>query len=636
MGEPRRGWARRLLAAALVVGATAFAVVVFENILLNFTLPTMINHDPNRLRIEYRAAWMVIPGRLEVRGLSIRNQGRTDQWLVSAERASGEIFLGELADLRFHASRVRASGVSVRYRRRLDAVGAAPDAPAVETSAPPIEGLSNPPDPAPDFSRRAVGARWLVVLDAIEAEDVNELWIGDYRLVGDASAVADVSLGGPFVDVDGVLSVREMRADLGDAPVAEHITGEVHLGLDGLDRDNLGSDRLHALNATSVLEMDVQDLRFLDFYLAAVPWLTLAGIGHVAADVQLDDGQFRAGSTLNATFPELVVRFLDADVTGAGRLHAEVGLGPEGKPQSRIAADFDDFAITREGAADALVVGLGFHLDATSPDVDLDQPFTAVTASLDLPESKIPDFAMYNAFLPEGVGLAVRSGTGTVRGHLVASSVTDHASGDVYVNGQELVVEFAPFVVTGDVDVHAHLADTWLGTGWYDISGSTLELRNVGMIDEQRADKQDGERHWWASAAVPSGAVTVGAPIYLDAVLELACSDSAPFVAVFADRKAFPGWAQDLFSVADVSGEARLQLGRRTLELSPGVIRGGPYEVELRFLRDGPATLGDLFATAGLLSLGVTLRPGGPEFQIGSRRRFDDEISRPLPHREQP
>lgn len=631
MVEPRRGQPRRLLVAALVLGVATCVVVVFENILLNLTLPAVINHDPDRVRVDYSAAWMVVPGRVQVRDLRIRNQGRTDQWLVSADRASGRIFLHELLERRFHATEVHASGVSVRYRRRLDAVAGAPDAPPVETSAPPIEGLSNPPDPAPDFS--VARQRWLVVLDAIVAEDVNELWIGDYRLVGEASAVADVSLGGSFVDVDGVLSVRDMGADLGDAPVAENITGELHLGLDGLDRDNLGRDRLQALDASAELEADVQDLRFLDFYLATVPWIALAGVGHVAADVQLDDGQFRIGSTLGAYFPELVVRFLDADVIGAGELHAEVVSGSDGKPQSRIVADFDDFAITRDGSADALVVGVGFHLEASSPDVDLEQPFTAITASLDLPESRIPDFAMYNTFLPEGVGLAVRSGTGTVRGHLVASSVTDHASGDLYLKGQELVVGFDPFVVTGDLDVHAKLTDTWLGTGWYDISGTTATLRNVGMIDEHRAHELDGQRRWSASIAVPSGAVTVGRPVYFDAVMKLSCSDSVPFVTVFADRKTLPGWAQDLFSVADVSGEARLQLGHRTVELSPGVIRGGPFEVELRYFRDGPATLGDLFATAGPLSLGVTLRPGGTDYQFGSRRRFDDEISRPLPRR---
>lgn len=604
-----RNWTRRGLAAALVLVGAAATVLVFGNILLNFTLPAVINRNPERLRIDYAIAWMVVPGRLEVRGLRIRNQGATDQWQVSAERASGTVSVPELFERRFRAEDVRARGVSFRYQRRLDAV---------------TTGLTATP----------LARRWLVALDDIEAEDVHEIWIGDYRLVGDASAVGDVSLGGPYVDVDGVLEVGNMRADLGDAPVAESIVGDIHVRLDGLDRDNLGTDRLHAVNATTRIDADVQDLRFLDFYLATIPWLSLAGVGHVTADVQLDDGQFRNGSTLSADFPELLVRFLRVDVVGAAQLRTEVVTGPDGRPQSRLVADYDDFAITHDGTSRALVEGLGFHLEATSPDVDIDQPFTDVTAVLDLPESRIPDFTMYNVFLPEDVGLAVRSGTGTVRGHLVASSVTDHASGDLYIEGTDLIVEFAPFAVTGDLAIHGRLADTWLGTGRYDVSGSKVALHHAGLIDESHADKDDGQRRWSASIAVPSGAVAAGAPIYLDARLRMKCSDSAPFVAVFSQRKTLPGWAQSLFSVSDVSGEARLQLGQRTVEISPGVIRGGMYEVELRFLRDGPASLGDLFATAGPLSLGVTLRPGGPEFQIGSRRRFDAAVARPFSHGE--
>lgn len=582
---------------ALVLGA--ISLFALENAVLNLALRPLLNAHPDRLRIDYTSAWMLVPGHLHVLDLRIRNEGPADRWFVCADRAYGVVDLSELFDRSFHAVGVRGAGIRMGYERRDDVA---------------------PTEVAAARSRNP----WFITLDDMQLDDVQEIQIGDYQLAGDATIAADVSLRGRYVDAEMAISIGAMRADLGDIPVAEAIQGDVNLVVEGMDREDLGPEELGAISGQAAVSADVQNLKFLDFYLAAVPWLALEGVGHVDADATVDHAQFQVGSELSADFPELFVRLVGDDVTGSGRLRCEVGTDADGEPESLIGIDFEKFSITQDGGTDALVEGEGFHVLAQSPDVALDKPFTSVSVIVELPESSVPDVARFNVFLPQDAGLSFREGAGTIHGRMVATSVGNHASGDLFLAADDVVVQFDALAITADLAVHARLADARLGVGWYDLSGTTAELLRVGIVDDANRAEHDRDRLWWASVAVQSGIVTVGDPIYLDTTMRLAAANSEPFVTVFAQRKALPGWVQDLLSVGDVSGVARVQLGAKTFAVSACQVHGGSYQVDLRLFRDGPANEGELLAQAGPLLVGIALRSGAPVLQVfGARRWFD-------------
>ena len=82
--------AMRKVARALL--ALIAVVLVFEGLmngLLNLALPPLINRRPERIRVVFDSAWMVIPGRVHVSGLQVRGQGVADQWLITAEDVTG-------------------------------------------------------------------------------------------------------------------------------------------------------------------------------------------------------------------------------------------------------------------------------------------------------------------------------------------------------------------------------------------------------------------------------------------------------------------------------------------------------------------------------------------------------------------
>lgn len=593
---------------------------MLENLFLNLGLPQLLNRRPERLRIQYTLAWMLIPGDVYVRGLQIRSQGLTDQWQVTADEASGDVAVLELFDRHFHAGALSARGVSVRHRRRLD-IGEPP----VELRSdltPPIPGLSNPPDPDPDqiYPKRA--RSWLIRLDDVYAEDVREIWVEDYRLSGSAQIVADVSLADPYVDIVATVAFLEMSADRGDAPLGRGLRGEVQLLVDSMDRRSRGAERLEAISARVRVEAYVEDLHFLDFYLAAAPWLSLAGSGHAQLDVSLQGGLLREGSSFQAEFPELLVRILHNDVTGAGRIVAEVGVDEEGLPQSRATVDFDEFAIMPDGSTHTLIEGSGFRLDAVSPDVALNVPFSSVLLEIDLPESRLPDLALYDGFLPSEVGLALLAGAGTVRGHMRASIPDSHASGELWLTADDIAVQFDSYIFTADLGLYVLLNDAQLDLGRYDLTGSTLDLTRAGLVEQGQSSASDGQRTWYASMRVRSGEVSVGAPVILQADLELTCKDSRPFVRLFVEPRDLPNWVQERLSVPHLSGEATLAVGEDTLAIAPCRVRSGDYRLDLRFYRHGQSQHGDLLVRAGPLSLGVGLRPDGAQLHVFSAQSW--------------
>lgn len=621
---PSRRLARVALRRLGRLALLGVALVLLQNALLNAALLPLINRRPERLRIDCARAWMWIPGQVQVWGLSVRGQGLTDQWLITAGEVRARIALPEILERRVRISDVHASGLSLRYRRRLDRAQPEGDADAAGATAlpeaanrPPIPGLSNPPDPDPEQIYREPRARWSVRLDDIQADDIHEIWIENYHLSGRAAAAVNLSLSDPFIDLDGALTVHGMRAEIGDSAVAEDIRGSLSILVDSMDRRESAAERLLHIGARVRGGLDVEDLRFLDVYLAPLPWLSVSGAGHIDLDATLAGGLIEQGSRFHADFPELLVRFRDEDISGAGRLAFAVVSDDDGLPLSRMTVDLDNFAVTTGASQEVLAEGEGFHVSVESPDVAISEPFTSARAVLELPESRIPDFAAYSQFLPRDIGLALLEGTGTVRGHLEASTEDARAAGVLTLRGDDVKVRFDTFTFTTDLALDAEVSDADLAEGRYTLAQSTLQLWQGRMVSRERAANGRGVYRWTAAVSLRGAEIVVGAPVYLDARVGVTCSDSSPLVEVFAAQRELPGWAAAALSRRDVRGYARLRLGQRQLSVDRCRISAGDYQVDLRFLkRDGRESVGDLLLSAGRLSLGVSLGVEGRALQL--------------------
>ncbi len=467
--------------------------------------------------------------------------------------------------------------------------------------------------------------RWLVAIDEIRVAGLREAWLGDFRFEGDLTGRAAVRSTDMVVDVDAEAALWNVSGGVGRSVVATGMRGNAKVLVDALDRELDGADRISAISADAQLVGTVQDLRFLDFYLSAVPFLWLDGIGTLRSDVSVRDGGFAPGSEMTLAFPELRVRFLEEDIVGEGRLTALVTQpGLDGAvPESRVGVTFEHFAVTPVGYQTALVDGDGFRITAVSPDTALATPFTTVDVDLVLPDSRIPDIRAYGSFLPVGVGLELVRGDGRARGRFRASSVDAKASGDLHLSGQDDVIRYDGFELTGDFALHANLRNADLAAGRYDLSGSTFELTNVGVVDA--AGEEDRARTWSAGVDVHRGVAHVGADTFLDTTLGVRADDSNPFVAIFVDPGTIPEWARRLIEVEGVRGDLRVQLGESRNELDPFQVTGGAWKIDMRMVREGTVNTGDLYLRYGPLSLGVEVRGAERELKLlGAKGWFED------------
>lgn len=601
-------------------------------VFLNTWLPILVSQQRERIELTLGVAWMVIPGEVRVRNLRVRQQAVKDQWLLAVDDATVSFDLGDLWHHTIHITTADAHGASFRWRARLDAASTV-DTEGVDAAlvladlSPPITGLTNPPSPSPEAIYPPANP-WRVELDDVHIDGIREVWIADYRYVGDATAQGALTVEAKkWVEVEGT-TVELHGGDVtrGAETMLRSVQGKVYLDLVGTDPATIeGRGLFGALSGTVAIKAAVANLSFLDFYLRAAPWLHLTGgVGELDVDINVQDGEFQSGSSVAADVSDIVARFLSYSVVGDGEVRLAVGAD-EGTPMTTMLVNFRDFAITHDGDEAPHVKGKGFRVTASTPDVALHRPFTALDVVLDLPEAEIPDVTVYNAYLPRDLGLALRAGTGKVHGRLEISTRENLCHGDLFLDARAVRASLDDLTMSGDIAVHASVPRGDLDTGEYDIMGTTLGLRNVRVTSggSSRAGK-DNSSGWWAGIRIPRGSVAVGAPYFLDGALSMDFRDTVPFITIFSEKKKLPGWIRGLLGVQPVTGTARVRLGDTVLQVREFQMFAGKFEVLLELERRR-LMAGKLYARFGGLSLGVGMRDGQTRFQLFNARKWYDE-----------
>lgn len=579
-----------VLAAGLVVSPWVLA-----NAWVNLALPGLVNRHPERLELRYDYAWMVVPGHVHVHGLVLSGTGLTDAWRLSADDVSGTVALGALRERRFVATDLVGSGVAFAYSRR----------------------------PTPEVGPRPrLGVPWSLDLTGVTLADVRSVTFGDYGLSGGNASVANgrMQLAGSVLTLGGTLKMNDLEATRGADALAVGITGELAVAVDGLDRKaDLGRGFFDRLTATAKFDADVNNLDFLSFYLAKAPWLSIRGAGHVRADLANQGGRMLRSSVLVVDAPGTVVGFLGWEVAGDCRLQLDVGADRE-LPGSRLQFDFTRYSVQARGSTDAIVEGDGFRVLATTPDVSFREPFTALDVLLAIPPASIPSFSRWDGLLPADLGMALSGGVGEVHGAIHANTADNTAWGDVVVRGTQAHLQLGAVAVTSDLAVDVRLREGHLDTGVYDLSGTRMALSDLTIRSPNQPDETT--TGWTASMTVVAGEVRVGQPIYFEADLVTQCRDSTPFLTMFAEKRALPGFARNFLTIRGISGSAHVALGVDRVDLRTVSFRGDRYEILLHLLRMHDLNYGAIFARLGPLSVAVGVSGHAKHIQLTGAREW--------------
>jgi hypothetical protein len=539
------------------------------------------------LRLDYASAYSLLPGRAHVDGLSIRGRDRAVEWFLTLERADVHISLRDVLRRNFHATRVRASGFTIRARLRL----ARPDAiPEVVAALPPIKGFADPPlldeGPGPPALTDEEYRLWAIDLEDVDVEHVREVWIQGVRAVGDTHVAGRwifrpqrwLDVGPATVDANGVdfsygshLLAGDVRGSFGatvhpfDLRQADGLKTLDYVSYDGRLRGRaLLAGALHALVPRSRLSL-------------------VRCEGPFDARVILDHGRLVKETRV---WSEATGCAMEADgLVLKARMRTQLGVDQNlGTLDTRVS----DLRVSRAGVERARVDGMSVVL--TSLQLQVAHLGGDARFTVDVGGVRTDDLGGWQSYLPSTSILVVQSGTGTAEGHAEGSVVDKGgwAVGNATIAADDVTVALGPAVVAGNLAARVALRrGTWTDRR-VDLSGSEVLLGGVSARST---------RSGVVMLAVPALTAVAPSLVLTSSSVEGYLSIDLPRGdLVHLDR--LHEWVSLPRGVDVESGGGRAKL-HGDVELGTGVVRGDG-EIALRGVRarvGSTALFGDLDCT---------------------------------------
>ncbi|GMQ76638.1 MAG: hypothetical protein BMS9Abin01_1925 [Gammaproteobacteria bacterium] len=446
-------------------------------------------------------------------------------------------------------------------------------------------------------------------------------------LSGDIKLATDVIYGGGgtgvVVSKDGPLAIPKLSFALGngelllgDGEVVQNLEVALDSSFDRLVlQAQTGRDGLRAVSGSVRVSGQIPGLQFLRAYFRKAPWLDIDGAGQLDADLRVRKGVLLPGSRLAIDAKALRVDFLDYSVKGAGKVRGRIAR-TNGRPMSQVTVSLDDFEFARHDFQQPYIFGTGFTITGTSSELALPDPFTDLKLTLDLPDSDLPNFGVYNAYVPPDSCIFIYQGSGRMRSRFDFDAKTESASGEIVLSANRVIMQFSNMTMTGDLKVHTRLQNGDMKARSFDMSGTKVELRNayVGTA------KIGTDTTWWAQLELPKGKGAFTTPAQLDARIEMRLRDSRPVVVFLAEKKGIVRWFKNTLTVKDIKARADFRMNGETIEVEDIEMTGDQLQIlgELDISRREFAAV--LYAQLKNLKVGIELKDGRKKIKLSKAK----------------
>ena len=602
-----KSWRLRLRTFVLVLVGLEVLYLLAANVFLNTSLgPHTINRKPEKWSLVWSGGWSLIPGRVHISRVIFEQHGKRHDFLASADRAAVDI--GVLALLRrcFLTESLIVRGVRGAVVRRQE-----------------NDSLPEPPK-AP---RRSPG--WTLALHGFEVEDLRSFAFDEVVFEGAEGRIAadfelivrdKVSLAG------GHLDWRDIVLRQGEEELAGPLTLTFDGGFSPFDpREEKGFAVLDHLSGRLGIEGTVARFSILRRFLARAEWIeTLDGTGHLAATLEVEEGLIAPGSLLAATADDLRLDFLGYATKGTGRVEGTVsGAGGEDR-LAQMAVTFDDFTLRRKPSADPHVLGRGLRLVATSKDPNLRDGMQDLDVVLDMPQAEVPNMAVYGAYLPAHLGLAIDSGSGRMRFHLEGSAVEQTASGEIELLAEKVGGHFQDLEFEGGLEVQTKISGGDLDDLHLEIVGTRMAVLDVVLSDGGNTAEKD----WWMTVDVPIGTLEIGEAPELTAELDILMKDSRAVMALFGEVKPWLDRFERILTVKDIEAHAKVAMKEQHLSLRDLSIDGRKLEGRAELALSKDLREGILFVRFHGIPVGLEITGTERDWKlVNARKWFEGKVA---------
>lgn len=389
----------------LVMGGLELAYLILANSVLRTRLARMAVESARGLKLNYAAAYSLLPGRISVRGLSLRFEDFNVQFQLTISRAEFDLSLHEMLNRKFHVLGIRAQEVAFLLRHKVES----PDKKEDRLAAfPHIEGYQDPPlyrgaRPA-SVSDDAARKLWEVRVDDVIAE-ATELWILEYRFRGRAEARGSFLLRPTrWVEVTpGTIHFTSGSLTAGVNRVAESIQGTVFCSVPGFDVRSAPGIRVFShLSGSADLLLSGGTLDFMNLYFSPQVGVTLTGPLRAEAHVRLERGVLVPGTLVRMHADSSRVDFGPVELAG----HLEASLTRNAQQEQlnfHLKALQSTFENKRSRSTIQAPVLEQLLADVAIGEANVTGSMKVSDVSLSL-RASVPDFAWLDAFFARKPG----------------------------------------------------------------------------------------------------------------------------------------------------------------------------------------------------------------------------------------
>jgi hypothetical protein len=330
----RGGAGKRIGRAAACLGAALLSLELLYILLANVLLASgaiqrAASASPDNTEMAWTRAFSPWPGRAYLWGFRLSVQDPLIEFRLAVDHAKLDVVLRDLFRRKFHATSVRAEGVSYRFITKVEGTAGNEGRLA---AFPMLEGFSRPalrsnpmPPPATAAEAREL---WGAQLDDVDAT-LTELWFMEYRYRGHGrlrGAFALAPLRTLWVG-PALLQLEGGELSAGEHLISSSFVGSARVRIAPIDLPSSPGLRvLHTLTASVRFDTSLADLGAADLYLDG---LRARGKGRLTADLELADGKLMPGSSLDATLSSADVQLAGYRFTGATQVTLSVSEGAQ-------------------------------------------------------------------------------------------------------------------------------------------------------------------------------------------------------------------------------------------------------------------------------------------------------------------
>lgn len=614
-GEPKgarrsgRRWPGPVRALVVIVLGFYVLYLLVANVLVGTgLLAKVVNREPEDLRVSWSSAYSLVPGWVTVSDFRFRFQDHNVQFHLAIDHADLRVDLLSLASKRFHLTRVRARGVEVRTRMKVDSTEGRE---ARLAAFPPIEGWEGPPLKTPKKPRDPHQKLWVVHLEDVEGS-VRELWFLELRWVGEARVRGAFRLH-PTRELDvwpAALELQEGELTVGGSQVVHTKPGELFATVHHVDvRVPKGLEILRFVDARARLSGEVASLTPLaSLYTEGSDVRASGGVGDVDIDAEIRAGIFSAGSRLALRLAEVDVTTPRASVRAPVTLNGTFE-GPDAPPLLRLDASAPGAVLfaRREGADAAKHAAMvrEAHVVARLAAADVVTRQSAEIGSLlrgadvTVRELAVPDLAALGPLEPADVHL--QGGTATLAARATLDGRAFSGRVDAALGRARARVSDAELAASGAISVDLATKDVTHALG----GSLEAQLREVAVTtSDVRANGLAVNVHaHHALVQLPSGS--------LGAMIDVRARPGERVLEAAAGAAGAPRWLGRAAAGDEAHAELRLEKGPGSLELRLLDATDGAVHAKGILRKDARAgKRGAFLVEAGVLHAGIVLGRG--------------------------